>query len=451
MLEPSFHPKKSLSSISFTFYLLSFCSCMWLLHFATAYLSQNAQIFANLALSISLSFFYCIFLRLDRPHLNVYQGISLIMLTTICTPIVLQTDPFRYVWDGMHSKMGINPYIYSPIESPLGEKLQLSWEKNINHPHLPTIYPPVAQIFFHIANYLNPWQIASNLNPWRLMFGWKLTVALASGMFIYSMQSKRWDLIILHPLFLISVVGNAHLDGLLIAFVGCMLSMHLFFRYTVIKSMLLGLAILCKWLPILYLPAYLISVSRRRKLLIAWGSLSIIITFCVALIYFYASTAGPRFIYSLKIYAQHWIFFPYVHAVFSGIFKFFGYSENIHLGKLACLVVGAILAGLLSLWYWQRAISFRLYTLLISICALALSPTLHPWYLLILLPLGVPYFKCFLTPWVWPMLGLLSQSYYLNNEEFLMVRWLVYGIVSICLGIDVKKILKRLQNKPYRQ
>ncbi|MFK7827432.1 MAG: hypothetical protein AB8G05_25025 [Oligoflexales bacterium] len=438
--------QKSLTSTGISLYLFLFCLSLWGIHNLSAHISYQGQVLVNLGLTTILSGCYLYILTLNKPKVSIQYGAALTIISSICAPIILQTDPFRYVWDGLHSFIGINPYLYTPENSPLVS--QVKWSDQINHPYLPTIYPPAAQFFFHLSAYFNPWTIESVSDVWRLMFGWKLIVGIASSGLFYCYQGRRWDLVLLHPLFLLTVIGNAHLDILMITAVGSFLCMKSAFRSLLFKTFWLAIAILCKWLPLLYLPAHFMYARRKHNSFKAVGSSFLIILLVLLSSLYFVIDRNVSFFYSLGIYAQHWIFFPYAHAIFSWIFSLFGFQSFILLGKIACLAFGVFLACILSLRYWQGRLSLRLYLLLLSVSALGLSPTIHPWYLLILLPLGVPYFKVLLTPWVWPILGLFSQSYYLYDKELLITRWGVYGLVSLCIAVDGKKLHKKLRSRP---
>ena len=222
------------------------------------------QILANLGLVVILSCAYLYIMKLEAPALNIHLCTPLLILCSIGTPVILQTDPFRYVWDGLHSLQGIDPYRFAPQDSPLFS--HISWAKHINHPHLPTIYPPAAQLFFHASCYLNPWPLQADLNSWQVMFGWKMMVGFAAALLIYSMRHRRWDLVLLHPLFLLTILGNAHIDSLLIAALGVYLSMQKQLHNPVPKVFSLSIAILIKWLPLLYLPGHFIYLKHQRSL-----------------------------------------------------------------------------------------------------------------------------------------------------------------------------------------
>ncbi|MFQ5483058.1 MAG: hypothetical protein ACE5ER_09905, partial [Nitrospinaceae bacterium] len=101
---------------------------------------------------------------------------------------IQEDDIYRYLWDGKVFAHGVNPYRYAPdevtefkrfmIQEPsrfahtydgasvreLETLAQLKWEneraltfmERINHPHLPTIYPPLAQYVFRLVAGLAP-------------------------------------------------------------------------------------------------------------------------------------------------------------------------------------------------------------------------------------------------------------------------------------------------------
>ncbi|HWP92936.1 MAG TPA: hypothetical protein VNN20_12155 [Thermodesulfobacteriota bacterium] len=118
----------------------------------------------------------------------IVVGVGMRVSMLLSTPI-LEDDYFRYLWDGAVLANGINPYAYSSEQviqnenrSTVPSKLhKLADESgnvilNINHPSLRSIYPPISQLFFGLAHWLNPWSIFS----WRviLLFFDFVTLAL---------------------------------------------------------------------------------------------------------------------------------------------------------------------------------------------------------------------------------------------------------------------------------
>ena len=56
-------------------------------------------------------------------------------------------DVRRYVWDGRMQRLGYNPYIVVP-DDPAVAALHTAETRTLNHPDLPTPYPPGAELFF---------------------------------------------------------------------------------------------------------------------------------------------------------------------------------------------------------------------------------------------------------------------------------------------------------------
>ena len=59
----------------------------------------------------------------------------------------LSDDIYRYLWDGHLLAQGVNPYAHAPADALLAP-LRTPWHGEINHPEVPTIYPPLAQLLF---------------------------------------------------------------------------------------------------------------------------------------------------------------------------------------------------------------------------------------------------------------------------------------------------------------
>ncbi len=60
----------------------------------------------------------------------------------------LSDDIFRYVWDGRVAASGVNPFVYAPASEVLAPLRDPQIWARVNHPEIPTIYPPAAQMLF---------------------------------------------------------------------------------------------------------------------------------------------------------------------------------------------------------------------------------------------------------------------------------------------------------------
>ena len=68
-------------------------------------------------------------------------------VTLVLAPSVLSDDLYRYLWDGRVLRAGLDPYALAPADPALAS-LRDGWWSHINHPRIPTIYPPLAQAIF---------------------------------------------------------------------------------------------------------------------------------------------------------------------------------------------------------------------------------------------------------------------------------------------------------------
>src|SRR5215469_1866790 len=90
------------------------------------------------------------------PVLALVIGTAVLLrLVALAAPVFLSDDINRYVWDGRVQAAGINPYRYIPTDPELEPLRDNSIFPNINrNNYAPTIYPPIAQMLFLLANRL---------------------------------------------------------------------------------------------------------------------------------------------------------------------------------------------------------------------------------------------------------------------------------------------------------
>lgn len=65
----------------------------------------------------------------------------------------LSDDIYRYLWDGHVLGEGLNPYGHAPADDAY-ESIRTPWHDRVNHPEVPTIYPPLAQLLFGLVGAL---------------------------------------------------------------------------------------------------------------------------------------------------------------------------------------------------------------------------------------------------------------------------------------------------------
>lgn len=234
---------------------------------------------------------------------------------------ILENDLYRYVWDGNVSAAGISPYRYSPQQvilaqpnDPLGDDLarlvQLRGERpslnhlleQVNHPELPTIYPPVSQWVFECAARTTPHDAAPRthlivMKAWMTLFDVGALLALIgilqrTGMHLGWSVAWGWC-----PLVMKEFANSGHLDSIAVflttlALYCCLeplygkprISSGYFAIEKLLKSAIwLSLAVGAKLYPIVLLPLLAFSIRRRVGLTAAliYASTTIAVAVCI--------------------------------------------------------------------------------------------------------------------------------------------------------------------------
>lgn len=122
----------------------------------------------------------------------------------------LSDDIFRYVWEGRVTLAGYNPFVHAPSSEVL-EALrdEVIWPQ-INHPDVPTIYPPISQmIFAGVA------LVGGGTTLMRLVFIALEVLAVAAAWHLVGDHPRRLfglALYALNPLVMLEVAWSGHLD-----------------------------------------------------------------------------------------------------------------------------------------------------------------------------------------------------------------------------------------------
>lgn len=154
--------------------------------------------------------------RAPRRALWLIVAIAIALrLFALSFPPLLSSDIYRYVWDGMVQAAGINPYRYIPSDPALASLRDLAIYPHINRAdYAPTIYPPVAQVFFLLAT-----RFGANTLAMRAA----LLVCEAVSVFIILLLLKRVDrpqtrivAYLWHPLPIWEIANSGHVDALMV-------------------------------------------------------------------------------------------------------------------------------------------------------------------------------------------------------------------------------------------
>jgi len=272
-------------------------------------------------------------------------------------------DIHRYVWDGHVQRLGFNPYVLIPSDPAL-VGLHTAETRALNHPDLPSPYPPGAQLFFRAVTAIH-----------ESIFALKVAFVVCDFAIVFVLldilrwtrQGQHWVLAYAwHPLLATEVAGSGHIDivGVLLLVVS---AAALGRRWRTIAAVAFGLAVAVKLLPIVLLPLY------WRRVRVRDGVLAAII---VGLLYMPFLSHGRISTGSLGTYAQSFRFNDPVFAVFERLT-----SPEIALGL-------AVLFGFLAaIWMRRKTTEWSTDAFAWPMAAsLLCAPVIYPWYLLWLLP-----------------------------------------------------------------
>ena len=289
-------------------------------------------------------------------------------------PAPLSDDLYRYLWDGRVASSGINPYRYAPSAPELVHLRDSNW-RLINHPDIPTIYPPLAQQSFRLMD-----QMGTTARGARA-----IAAALDAGVMgifaaIFIRRGKSAALALVHgwcPLAILESSGGGHIDSLGILFMAmaCLAADHVrrthsSRRWPFLAGLFLSASAMVKLVPIALAPAFL---ARRR---VKWGALFVLGGLVPLLLFLPYLDAGPHLLDGLSAYAHNWHFndLTFTPLVRAGVDP---------LDARRVLAAAFALTALVIPWLTRDLLSANG---LIFFAFLALSPTAHPWYALWLVP-----------------------------------------------------------------
>ncbi len=373
--------------------------------------------------------------------LQTAVGAALVFrVVAACGEPTLSDDVFRYVWDGRVQLHGVHPYAHAPDDPALAD-LRDESSARINHPELRTIYPPLAELAF-AALAAPRWGVrAFQLGFGILDFG--VVLALARLLARAGLPRERVVLYAWNPLPILECAGNGHVEPL-----GLVLLVLSAVAVTAgrrgLAAAALGGAIQAKLLPLLLVPGYVRRFRPRHALVLALVVLGLAVP--------YAAT-GPAFGSGLADYAARWEFNALgFAAVRSALVALDTGSALVPLvdavapwdrayrlvwpEPLARLVVGLALAGWIA-WVVSRRIADPVREAIAILGALLLlAPTVHPWYVLWILP-----FAAAQRSWPWLVFAALVPLAYTarNGDVGWTVRAIEYGPVLALLALDAAR------------
>ncbi len=346
-----------------------------------------------------------------------------LLLLVPATP--LSDDLYRYLWEGRAGNAGFDPFVHAPDAPELAALADPVIRPRVNHPDIPTIYPPVAQILFRAQAALAYAPItprvtaaladlASVLLLAALLRGRGRPAALA-GVFAWC------------PLAILEGAGGGHVDAAGVALLLAALLAAERARAGPAGT-LLALSALMKPMAVLLVPRLLATGPMRRRLAFVAGA-ALASLACVPYL-----DAGASLLTGLRTYAEHWRFHDALYTPLTAA----GMAPRT--ARLA--LAGATAAVAFAVVRRPRDPLAAAGIALAA--ALALSPTVHPWYGVWLVPL-LPFLPRTVRPAAAALVTLLPLAYVTpwrravtgSWDEPLWPRAITWTVVALTLAFGL--------------
>lgn len=337
-------------------------------------------------------------------------------------PALLSKDMYRYIWDGRVQQNGINPYQYPPDADELREMRDDKIYPSLNRKSHPTLYPAGAQIFFRLFHMLVGDSVTGYKSLMTLFDVMTLFVLMAL-LRIYGFDDARFIIYAWHPLVIFEIAYSGHMEGLTVFWMVLALYLNASHK-PMLAAASLAISSAIKLYPALLLPALLNPGERLKGILIFAVS--------IMLLYLPFFAAGRKVLGFLPIYLQNPyesfnLGFKYVIMHLLPQFNYYLLSK--------IFLFGLIAAGLAIFFkHKKKNQALRYAYLLIALLIVLMPASLHPWYVIILIPL-----LCFYPAVAWLLFSstvTLSYLKYVTPSGIMPTAVLVleYGLLMTLLA-----------------
>ncbi|PIB26884.1 glycosyltransferase 87 family protein [Maribacter sp. 4G9] len=415
-------------------------------YYTLAYQLERTDYIKLFTLFAALFFFSWKLIQFEKWNFRflLVSGV-LFRLVFIALEPHLSQDFYRFIWDGELIINQINPYLSVPntlienLELPISNARELyQGMGSLSAKHYSS-YPPLHQLFFALAALLGGKSIMGSIIVMRVF-----TILADLGIFYFGRKllkklNRSPHLIcwyFLNPLVILELTGNLHFEGIMLFFL--VWSLYLLSQN---KWQLAGVVLACsisvKLVPLLFMPLFLNHLGLKKSLffygIIGATSILLFVPFYHPdFISNYSQTVGlwfSNFEFNAGFYnvvkriaiamdEKPWEFIkeygkivPYITLITALLLTFLRNNKDL-------LILMASMMWLLTLYYM-------------------ISTTVHPWYIISVLVLGV--FNSFKFPVIWTGVIVLSYFAYsqMDNKENLLLLALEYTVVIGFIGYEV--------------
>ncbi|HPF37897.1 MAG TPA: glycosyltransferase family 87 protein [Phycisphaerae bacterium] len=329
----------------------------------------------------------------------ILAAIGLRLPLLFCPP---NSDCNRYIWEGWIQNEGYSPYTLAPNQAPpeLCDKIHAG----INHPHYPTIYPPLSQLAFRAMASV----CYSVKTPQVVHTILDVCVVLMIATLLRKLGRPDWHLAVyaLCPMVLASFAHAGHNDPLILLAILGFIYLAMDKRWALAGGSL-GLAVLAKTTP-----AILLALLPRRS----WKAIGVALATIAAgyLLYF---RAGEGLFDVLKKFPNDGPFNNPFDAI-RGLWNDLGAPRMFISTRNHIALVVLALAAIRFAWRPRDLVNDARWLLVITVLLL---PIIHFWYLTWPFVLVTLQFR---GRWAWVALtGTMALYWYADFAGLAGMRW----------------------------
>ncbi len=405
-------------------------------------------------LSLFVALFFCCYklIQLEKWNFKFLITIGILFrLISLVTIPNLSQDFYRFIWDGELFINGINPYLHLPNDLIQQSSItianadllytKMGWLSAEHYSN----YPPLNQFIFAIASFIGGKNILSSVIVMRvfiisadigiLYFGKKLLENLKLPTY-----TIFWYF--LNPLVIIELSGNLHFEGVMLFFF--VLSLYLLsLNNWKLASVFYAFSISIKLVPLLFLPIFFKYFGFKKSIIFY---ILVLLINVLLFIPFYSDGFIENYSETIGLWFTNFEFNASIYYIIREIgFHIKGYNIIQTVGKITPFIVIIIVLSLSFLRKNNTLKSVCISMLAALSCYYFLSTTVHPWYLIFLLLLGI--LADFKFPILWTLSIILSYLAYMNvdNKENLILVFFEYLPVYSLLGFELYTKLQKRQ------
>jgi alpha-1,6-mannosyltransferase len=393
------------------------------------------QNFANLFLVFTTLFagFYLLIKNksFDSKHL-FFIGLVFRAVLLFSIPFLSQ-DFYRFIWDGQLVAMGISPYQYKPNEIintiaqfPNAKELYQGMG-GLSASHFSN-YPPINQYIFAVTVWLSEKSILAAVIIFRF-----LIILADVGIFFFGkkilnylkLDTNRIFWYFLNPLVIIELTGNLHFEGVMLFFL--VLGFYfLSISKWIFAAIVIAASVSVKLLPLLLLPLFLPLLQWKKSVIFY---MLIISTNLALFASFFSYNLVQNYMETIALWFVNFEFNASIYYIIREIgFYYKGYNIIETVGKIMPIVI-IVMVFICTFFRKNNTLDNVITTSFIILTIYFFTATtVHPWYIINLIVLGV--FTKYKFQLVWSFFIILSYYAYSvfpfkENMYLLVVEYVI--------------------------